>query len=520
MPVLSTSWLDMLARRMAEANVHPQQIQEALVTSPRVGDMAQPIEPVNPMSKTPRMEQPPQVQKAPGSQMQQQQPEAGGGNILQQILGDLMQPTPPTAQAGQAGQAIMRDANDGAVTDMFKSMIGGIGGGTGSNAAEAQTQAPMPLAQAAGTPLSTALAQVAGTPLAAGMPVNTGAPSGGTGAASMVGAQPGGTGSLGALMAPQTGGIPMIVKPEVAPVLAQTGGGQPLAQQPNVQPMQPTRPGIERPESATSPHLNKDAQGVEQTVMNAFYSGGVTNPFGLAALASTGKHESGFSQKNLDRSWSDPSESGHAGTSGGLFSFRNERLTALRAFAQANGESGNGSPATQAKFFLQEDPTMVGKLNGAKSVEEAMSIMNGNIAFAGYNREGGEAGRRLQTARTMLPSMQELTGKPPTPLDAAASAAATPPSTDPAAASAVPKGGDTFADRLGKLGAAIDPSSLTSGKKPPSGIAPLPQSGSLTPNPESIQMILQMLGQGGGAIPQVAPTLGQLLNGGVGGRRG
>ncbi|WP_051376933.1 hypothetical protein [Agrobacterium tumefaciens] len=121
-------------------------------------------------------------------------------------------------------------------------------------------------------------------------------------------------------------------------------------------------------------------------------SGGLTNPYGLAAVASTGRAESGWSAKNANRTWSDPSESGQPGTAGGILSWRGPRYQALAA-------TGDLSPEGQAKFFLQENPDLIQKLNSAKSVEEAQQLMNNAWQFAGYNRPGGESARRLAMAQ-------------------------------------------------------------------------------------------------------------------------
>lgn len=126
---------------------------------------------------------------------------------------------------------------------------------------------------------------------------------------------------------------------------------------------------------------------------------GVTNPFGLAAIAATGKAESGYSPGNVNRTWSDPSASGQPGTAGGIMSWRGPRLAALQA-------AGDMSPAGQAKFFLQEDPTLITALNNAKSLEEAQRLMNNAWAFRGYDQPGGESTRRLSLASGFLPSFQ------------------------------------------------------------------------------------------------------------------
>ncbi|WP_235777125.1 hypothetical protein [Rhizobium mesoamericanum] len=124
---------------------------------------------------------------------------------------------------------------------------------------------------------------------------------------------------------------------------------------------------------------------------------GVTNPYGLAAVAATGKAESGYAPGNVNRTWSDPSESGQPGTAGGIMSWRGPRYAALAA-------TGDLSPAGQARFFLQEDPQLVTALNNAKSVEEAQNLMNRAWAFRGYDKPSGESARRLSYAQGFLPT--------------------------------------------------------------------------------------------------------------------
>lgn len=128
--------------------------------------------------------------------------------------------------------------------------------------------------------------------------------------------------------------------------------------------------------------------------------GGVTNPYAIAAIAATGKHESGFDPKNAFGEWSDPSQSGQAGMSGGIMSWRAERLNNLRAFAQQAGDDPTRpSPETQAKFLLQEDPQLIQQLQAARSPQEAQQLMNNAWRFAGYNQPGGEAGARIASAQ-------------------------------------------------------------------------------------------------------------------------
>jgi hypothetical protein len=147
---------------------------------------------------------------------------------------------------------------------------------------------------------------------------------------------------------------------------------------------------------------------------------GITNPNALAAVASTGKSESGWSAKNAGGSWSDPSQSGQPGTAGGVMSWRGPRLQALQSFAAERGEQGNGSPQTQALFFLQESPDLTTALNSAKSPEEAQRLMNNAWAFAGYDKPGGETARRISQANAYLPQFQGQGGQQVASLDPSA----------------------------------------------------------------------------------------------------
>jgi len=166
--------------------------------------------------------------------------------------------------------------------------------------------------------------------------------------------------------------------------------------------------GVAQEMAATSP-VDVSTNGDTFEPFIGTVKSAITNPYGLAAVASTGKAESGWSSGNANRSWSDPSQSGQPGTAGGILSWRGPRLAALQSYASQKGEKGNGSPQTQAEFFLREDPKLVATLNSAKSVEEAQSAINRAWAFAGYDKPGGEAGRRLQYARSYLPQLQGST---------------------------------------------------------------------------------------------------------------
>lgn len=162
----------------------------------------------------------------------------------------------------------------------------------------------------------------------------------------------------------------------------------------------PQIPG-QSPASASRASLQGDTY---RPFIDTVRAGGLANPYGLAAVASTGKAESGWSAENAMRTWSDPSESGQAGTAGGILSWRGPRYQALAA-------TGDLSPEGQAKFFLQENPQLIQALNNASSVEEAQQIMNNAWKFAGYDRPGGEAGRRLAMAKSYYAS--EFGNAPP-----------------------------------------------------------------------------------------------------------
>jgi hypothetical protein len=159
--------------------------------------------------------------------------------------------------------------------------------------------------------------------------------------------------------------------------------------------------------SATSPSSSVASGAAPNMTGNEVYSGfmdtvkqgGVQNPYALAAIAATGQRESKFSPGNVNRTWSDPSESGKPGTAGGIMSWRGPRYEALAA-------TGDLSPQGQAKFFLQENPQLIQALNSAKSVEEAQGLMNKAWAFAGHDRPGGETAARLAAAQGFLPTFQ------------------------------------------------------------------------------------------------------------------
>ncbi len=155
------------------------------------------------------------------------------------------------------------------------------------------------------------------------------------------------------------------------------------------------------------PRIAKPDEPVFNEFMATIRKGGVRNPYALAAIAATGNHESQFQRSAVNGEWDDPSTSGAPGKSGGIMSWRAERLQSLREFARANGEKGNGGPATQAKFLLAENPALIKKLNESKSAEEAMTLMNNAWRFAGYNESGGERDKRLKSATVWATAFEQ-----------------------------------------------------------------------------------------------------------------
>ncbi|WP_200941279.1 hypothetical protein [Methylobacterium sp. Leaf111] len=136
----------------------------------------------------------------------------------------------------------------------------------------------------------------------------------------------------------------------------------------------------------------------EKRFIGALKDGGLTNPYGLAAVAGYAAHESGYKGNNINGSWSDPSESGAPGTSGGILSWRGDRFANMRRLT-----AGAQDPVVaQAKFTLTENPDLTLALQNAKSPEEANRLMADAWKFAGYNRPGGEAQARLNSTRAYL----------------------------------------------------------------------------------------------------------------------
>jgi hypothetical protein len=186
---------------------------------------------------------------------------------------------------------------------------------------------------------------------------------------------------------------------------------------------------------------------VQSRFMGAIMAGGVSNPYALAAIASTGQRESNFTARNASGTWDDASETGRPGTAGGIMSWNNERYQNMLAFT-----GGNLSPENQAAFMLSEDPELINALNNSKSVEESQQLMNNAWRFAGYNREGGEAGERLNTAKSFLNG----TGVPAQGGNGAVSQAPTGPSGSTGPANAANPNAATYEQMMNAAGAGED----------------------------------------------------------------
>lgn len=144
-----------------------------------------------------------------------------------------------------------------------------------------------------------------------------------------------------------------------------------------------------------------DPGDIRGRFIGTLQQGGLTNPNGLGAVAAYAQHESRYSPSNITGSWSDPSESGQAGQSGGILSWRADRLKAMRDFTQ-----GASDPVVaQAKFTLAENPALIQSLQNARSPQEANALMADAWKFAGYNRPGGENAARLATTQAYASSL-------------------------------------------------------------------------------------------------------------------
>lgn len=144
-----------------------------------------------------------------------------------------------------------------------------------------------------------------------------------------------------------------------------------------------------------------DPNDIRGRFISTLQQGGLTNPNGLGAVAAYAQHESGYSPSNITGSWSDPSQSGAPGTSGGILSWRADRLANMKAFT-----AGASDPvAAQANFLLQENPQLTQALQNAKSPQEANALMAGAWKFQGYDQPGGENAARLATTQAYANSL-------------------------------------------------------------------------------------------------------------------
>jgi len=142
------------------------------------------------------------------------------------------------------------------------------------------------------------------------------------------------------------------------------------------------------------------------------------NPFALAAFAAHGNDESAFSAKNITGSWSDPSQSGKAGTSGGVLSWRDPAGVPARysAMKQATASAGNdpyAATAAQTDFAFTENPGLTQRLKAAKSLPEAFSLLAASQQYAGWNDPNSPVNaRRMAKAEGYLQRFNGQGGAP------------------------------------------------------------------------------------------------------------
>jgi hypothetical protein len=242
----------------------------------------------------------------------------------------------------------------------------------------------------------------------------------------------------------------------------------------------------------------------------------ITNPYALAAVAATGRSESGWSGDKANATWSDPSQSGQSGTSGGILSWRADRLRNLQNYASTKGEQGNGSPSTQAEFFLAEDPSLIDRLNSAQSPEQAADIMAGAWAFAGHDdpTRGEAARRRALTQNYYAQEFRDGQGAPAAPQSAPTEQPAAPAQRAPGnvVASNDPSIGIPMPGWAGAM-RANDPAQIVQQPTPQVAAAPQQQPAPApAPQPAPAQAPMQQAQQGGNII---APGITPVQRGGV-----
>lgn len=482
--------LDEFARRMAELNVSPDALMPAL--SPHLGSLVTPDG---------QMQQQPQQMAGmfdlPSQQGRNQDLGAVDNattNFFQRMVRGMQNPAPlpelnspqrPMPSGPIPGQTMaqpQQQQSPGSFLDRIGSLLSPTG------------MAPLPELNSPQRPMPSG-------PIAQPPAINTAA----------------GTPSLGQIMTPQAAGTPLVTQPQ------SMAAGTPL----NLN--NPAATGAEQRIYAPG---GKDLQGgtAFEKFMGIVRQGGVTNPNALSAIAATGSRESGWDQNNIGGSWGDRSASGQPGISGGALSWRGPRFRHLQDFASSKGLDPKDA-GTQAEFFLSEDPVLIQRLQSAKSPQEAQEMMNKAWAFAGYDNPNSTESKARFAEAEKYGKMFGAGGGPGTgsgswtaamaksadaPTDASGGALTGPTGNEPTAT-----GQPTFGQRLGALGKTLNDSNKNNQdrNKPPTGTAPAPSQGSFRPDPNSIALMMQMLGAGGGGAPQMGPTLGQLLAG-VGGRRG
>lgn len=257
---------------------------------------------------------------------------------------------------------------------------------------------------------------------------------------------------------------------------------------------------------------------------------GVTNPFGRAAVAATGLRESGFSTGNSFRVWDDVGK-----PAGGIMSWRDDRLRALQQFGGSQ-DMKSLSPEIQGQFFLQENPDLIAKLNGAGSNSEAMALMNDHWQFAGFNDpNNAETKARFAAVERVGPLFAASANSPaPGPLQSSSlSHVDIPQQTQPegisqiagefgsdgtGAAMSGPADGatkpQTLAEKLAAIGKGLKVPENQGGKQEPPRIAGGSPNfgGGFGRNPQSIEQLFAMLGGNAPAQSQV-PSLSQLMKG-------
>jgi hypothetical protein len=202
---------------------------------------------------------------------------------------------------------------------------------------------------------------------------------------------------------------------------------------------------------------------LEKKFIGGVRESGVTNPNALAAVAAYGNAESRYSPKNVAGTWSDPSESGQPGTSGGVLSWRGDRLKNMQDFVAKEG----GDPVVaQAKFFAAEDPTFTQRLNAAKTPEEANRLMADQWRFAGYNRPGGEFARREGLTKSY---MGKLGSAPAAGVQVASADPNFVPQTETAAPAEAPAA-PSAASAVGQVAQAPAPAPTTAAQQPPAAV--------------------------------------------------